>query len=71
MPRAFLGAVPVLALLLWFKAGLDVRTLPGLAGAGVAMTVVFAAVWVFFVYRDDPYVDLRSRLVALRAGGKA
>jgi O-antigen/teichoic acid export membrane protein len=71
MPRAFLGAVPVLALLLWFKAGLDVRTLPGLAGAGVAMTVVFAAVWVFFVYRDDPYVDLRSRLVALRAGGKS
>ncbi|HEY6807563.1 MAG TPA: polysaccharide biosynthesis C-terminal domain-containing protein, partial [Gemmatimonadales bacterium] len=71
VPRALLGVVPVLALLLWFKAGLDVRTLPGLAGAGVAMTVVFAATWVFFVYRNDPYVNLRGRLQELRAGGKA
>jgi len=62
VPRAVLGAVPVLALLLWFKIGLDVRGLLALAAAGVAMVVVFAAIWVFFVYRNDPYLDLRASL---------
>jgi len=70
LPRATVGAVPVIGLLLWFKTALDVRTLPGLAGAGVAMLVVFGLVWVLFVYRNDPYVDLRGRLIALRAGGR-
>jgi len=68
VPRAVLGAVPVLALLLWFKIGLDVRGIGELAGAGVAMTLLFALLWVFFVYRNDPYVDLRSRLVGQRGG---
>ena len=68
VPRAVLGAVPVLALLLWFKIGLDVHGIGQLTGAGVAMTLVFGLLWVFFVYRNDPYVDLRSRLVGQRGG---
>jgi len=64
-PRAALGAIPVLGLLLWFKVGLDVRSLAGLAGAGVAAVLLFALTWVFFVYRNDPYIDLRSRLPRL------
>jgi len=67
VPRAVLGALPVLALLLWFKLHLDVRGLGGLAGAGLAMVLVFAVTWVFFVYRNDPYVDLRGWLPRLRA----
>lgn len=67
-PRAILGAIPVLALLVWLRDSFDVHTLPALAAAGALMLVVFALVWVFFVYRDDPYVDLRSRLARLRTG---
>ena len=67
VPRATLGVIPVLALLLWCKNGLDVRTLPELAGAGIAMVLVFGVTWVFFVYRNDPYVDLRSRVIAPQA----
>jgi O-antigen/teichoic acid export membrane protein len=66
VPRAALGAVPVLALLLWFKHGLQVRDMAGLVAAGLVMVVVFALTWVFFVYRDDPFVDLRTHLVRLR-----
>ena len=65
-PRAVIGALPVLALLLWFRIGLDVRSLAALAAAGIAMTALFAATSIFFVYRNDPYVDLRGRLVGLR-----
>jgi hypothetical protein len=61
-----LGALPALALLLWFKIALDVRGLVALAAAGVAMVGVFAATWIFFVYRNDPYLDLRASLPRLR-----
>jgi len=61
-----LGALPVLALLLWFKLGLDVRGLVALTAAGLAMTLVFAVTWVWFVYRNDPYLDLRALLPRLR-----
>jgi O-antigen/teichoic acid export membrane protein len=71
VPRATLGALPVLALLLWFKLGLDVRGLGGLAGAGAAMVLLFGLTWVLFVYRNDPYVDLRGRLAGFRIGGRA
>jgi O-antigen/teichoic acid export membrane protein len=71
VPRATLGAIPVIALLLWFKLGLDVRGLGGLSGAGLAMVVLFGLTWVFFVYRNDPYVDLRARLPRLRAWSRA
>jgi O-antigen/teichoic acid export membrane protein len=70
-PRAALGALPALGLLLWFKLGLEVRSLGGLAGAGVAMVVLFGLTWVFFVYRNDRYVDLRARLPMLREQSRA
>ena len=70
VPRAVLGAFPVLALLLWFKVGLEVRSLAGLAGAGTAMVVLFGLTWVFFVYRNDPYVDVRAWLPRVRAWGR-
>jgi O-antigen/teichoic acid export membrane protein len=68
LPRATVGAVPVLALLIWFRLGLEVREMTGLVAAGSAMVVLFGFTWVFYVYRDDPYVNLRSQLVRLRAG---
>src|SRR5688572_20942999 len=71
VPRAALGALPVLALLLWFKVGLHVQSFPGLVGAGSAMVLLFGLTWVFFVYRNDRYVDLRGHLVRLRAGSRA
>jgi len=70
-PRAMLGALPTLGLLLWFKLGLEVRNLAGLTTAGVAMVVLFALMWVFFVYRNDRYIDLRAWLPLLRAQSRA
>lgn len=70
VPRALLGALPVLGLLLWFKLGLDVRTLGGLFAAGIGMVVLFAMTWVLFVYRNDRYVDLRVRNPLLRLAGR-
>jgi O-antigen/teichoic acid export membrane protein len=69
VPRAVVGALPALALLLWLKVGLDVRGLLALAAAGVAMMLVFVATLVFFVYRNDPYVDLRGFLPRLKLSG--
>ena len=60
--RAVLGAVPVLGVLLWFRVFLDVEGLGGLVAAGTVMLAVFAFVWVFFVYRGDPYFDVRAHL---------
>ena len=71
VPRAALGALPVLALLLWFKLGLRVETFPGLVGAGSAMMFLFGLTWIFFVYRNDPYVDMRPHLARLRAWSRA
>ena len=62
LPRAMIGAVPALGVLLWFRVSLQVRSLPGLIAAAGAMAVVFAFTWVWFVYRDDPYVNLRAQL---------
>jgi O-antigen/teichoic acid export membrane protein len=62
VPRAVLGALPALALLLWLKAQLDLSSLFAIAASGVAMTIVFGATLVFFVYRNDPYLNLRAAL---------
>ena len=53
VPRPALGALPILALVLWFKMGLDVQTIKGLVVAGSTMMVVFGLTWIFFVYRND------------------
>ncbi len=71
VPRAVLGAFPALSLLLWFKLGVEVHGLAGLAAAGTAMMLLFGVTWVFFVYRNDPYIDLRGRLAGLRVWDRA
>jgi O-antigen/teichoic acid export membrane protein len=71
VPRAAAGAIPPLALLLWFKLGIDVQNFAGLAAAGFAMLVLFGATWILFVYRGDPYVDLTARWDRLRGGVRA
>jgi O-antigen/teichoic acid export membrane protein len=71
VPRAALGAIPPLALLLWFKVGAGVQNLLGMVVAGLAMLAVFGVIWVFYVYRDDPYVDLSPALGRLRVWSRA
>lgn len=71
VPRALLGAIPILGLLLWFKHTFDMRTLGGLGAAGIAMLVLFGLSWAVFVYRNDRYVDLRGWLPRLRAWRRA
>ena len=69
--RAALGSLPILALLLWFRLGLHVETITGLIAAGSAMALLSGVTWVFFVYRDDPYVNLRTQLIRFRAWSRA
>lgn len=64
--RCLVGALVPLTLLAWFKYGLHVEGLVPLALAGVAMVVVFALTWVFFVFKGDPYLDLGAVLSRLR-----
>ena len=71
VPRATVGAVPVLALLLWFRLGLRVESIFGLITAGSVMVLVFGITCIFFVYRNDPYVNLRMHLVRRRAWSRA
>jgi O-antigen/teichoic acid export membrane protein len=71
VPRAAIGTLPVFALLMWFRIGLRVETITGLAAAGSAMVVLFGVTWIFFVYRDDPYVNLRGHFVRFRAWSRA
>jgi O-antigen/teichoic acid export membrane protein len=66
VPRAALGGLPILALLLWCRLQLNVASFPGLVAAGSAMVLLFAVTWVFFVYRDDPYIDLKAHLGGYR-----
>jgi O-antigen/teichoic acid export membrane protein len=69
VPRAAIGALPVLALLQWFKGGLQVRDMFGLLVAGSVATALFALTWIFYVYRDDPFVDVRTHLLRMRPWG--
>jgi len=71
VPRAVFGALPALALLLWFKLGVEVRSLGGFAAAGSAMALLFAVTWVLFVFRSDPYVDLRDPFARLRGWARS
>jgi len=61
VPRAALGAILPLALLIWFKSGVQVQNFRGLIAAGMSMVVLFGITWLLFVYRGDPYVDVRPR----------
>jgi hypothetical protein len=46
---------------MWFKFGLGVQSLPGMAAAGIAMVALFGITGMLFVYRGDPYVDFTPR----------
>jgi O-antigen/teichoic acid export membrane protein len=71
VPRAVAGAVPVLALLLWFRLSIGVETFTGLVAAGSAMVLLFGLTWIFFVYRNDPYVDVQGHLGRIRGWSRA
>lgn len=56
--RVIPGSIPLVGVLLWFRYGLDVKGFPGLFAGGVASLLIFGAVWVGYVYRNDEYVSL-------------
>lgn len=58
--RVVIGVIPMLLWMQWWKVRVPVHSLASLAAAGASMVVLFAITWVWFVYRDDPYVDLRA-----------
>ena len=69
MLRPSLGVIPPIFLLYFIKRGLHVFNifasraveLPRLVFSGVAMVGLFVVVWILYVYRNDPYLDLPSR----------
>lgn len=62
--RAVLGAIPVVGALIAMKQ-LDPEGLPYVVALGVVHCVVFAVVWVAFVYKGDPHIDVSGRLRSL------
>lgn len=60
--KALLGSVPVLGLLLLLKHFVPLHGRVPVILCGVASTALFAIVWVGYVYRNDPYVDVAARL---------
>jgi O-antigen/teichoic acid export membrane protein len=60
--RPLAGAAPVASVLAAFKYGAQVQGFTGLFLAGVSMLAVFALVWLLFVYRHDPHLDLALRI---------
>ena len=62
--RAVIGAIPVVGVLLAMSR-LDPEGMPYLLALGVAHCAVFAVVWISFVYRNDPHIDVAGRLRSL------
>ncbi len=60
--RSLLGLLPPLALLLACKYLFGVEEYKATLASGVAMTALYAAIWILFVYRNDPHVNLLARL---------
>ena len=66
VPRAALGALPVAGAAAVVQAGhCRSRRSPAWPRPARRWCVLFGLTWVFFVYRNDPYVDLRGQLVRL------
>lgn len=63
--RPMLGAVPVAAVLLGFKFILRPSDFSDFFWAGITMLMVFGAIWHFWVFRGDPYLDLQNRTRSL------
>jgi len=60
--RPVIGALPVMGFLYFLKVQIGVRGIVGLAASGFAMVALFAIVWLAFVYRNDPHLDLTAKL---------
>jgi O-antigen/teichoic acid export membrane protein len=69
--RAALGAIPLFAVLGWSELVIDIRSFSGLAAAGAAVVLLFVLTWAAFVYRDDPYVNLRTHVLRFRTWSRA
>lgn len=63
--RPLLATVPLAGVLAAFKLGIGVDGLAGLLVSGVVYVACFALLWVLYVYRRDPYLDLSAKLDAL------
>ncbi|MBL8857320.1 MAG: polysaccharide biosynthesis C-terminal domain-containing protein [Planctomycetes bacterium] len=56
--RAAIGALVPLAALWLYRSEIGLDSLVKLVGAGILSVTVFALTWIFFVYRNDPHLDL-------------
>ena len=65
--RAALGAIPVAAFLYWVQRAFTLQSYARLGIAALTTAFVFGLVWVAFVLRGDPYIDVQSRLNGLWA----
>jgi hypothetical protein len=77
MIKPSLGVLPPIALLWIIKRPLEFFNinapraveLPRLIVSGFAMVGLFATVWIAFVYRNDPYLDVAARVRRVLFGG--
>ena len=60
--RALPGALPAAAFLVALERTVEPEGFLALLLSGLAMLAVFGVTWVFFVHRNDRYLDLRARL---------
>ena len=63
--RATLGALVPFGLLSFLKHSVGVAGLVPLIASGVGLVVVFALIWILFVYRHDPYLDVGGAIQRL------
>src|SRR2546425_11795359 len=70
IPRAAVGALPVLALLLWVRLGLEVQSITGVIAAGAAKGLLFGVAWGGFVLPHEPPLVFWPPLGSLPAGGR-
>jgi len=69
--KAAVGSVIPVAFLVWCKQGLQVQGWYEVVGAGAGMVALFGLTWIFFVYRNDEHLDLRSEIAAKLGRGKS
>ena len=62
IPKSIIGSLPVVAFLLWAKSTFDTSSFLVLFGTGLGMVLLFGIIWIFFVYRRDPLIDLAGKL---------
>jgi len=60
--KPLVGALVPLAFLVAIARWVPAPSFPVLLASGAAMVAIFAVVWVLFVFRADPYLDLRAML---------